>query len=248
MNRLTAKRIHEFTNITFWAEKPGWDTGNAVLNLACRGLCRLPFSVHEVQKRLFYNTNRVLAVSGETVVATNGSSLVDKFMFRYPPRLSLLEFNNRVEHEVGLVTSFLASIALPTQVSIKDADIFRRARSSVPAVTQTQFRLNLDTHPPFNLDEVKAEKPSIATDNTARDLEQLVTGVQSLAAEYGYYPDLAQSSGNLRRAAATGSLTLIDVMPVYADGGRLIGDRATIMPSVLGHLAEYEAFVGQYGA
>jgi len=249
MNKRTARAIHETTNITFWLENPNWDAGNPVVNLVGRGLQALPFSVHEAQKRLFFDKEKLIAVNGETIVAANGTDKVDKFMFRYPGKLAVKSFMDQVEYEVGAVTECLAGVALETQVSIKPANIFRRSHNPFSAVTQTQTRLDLDVHSVMDLPAVADEAPSQRLDKTARDFETMLTGTERLVTDYGYYPDVAYSSGNLRRSSLDGAITLIDVMPIYADGGRLIGDRPPdLLPHTLDNLQKYQDFVGQYGS
>jgi hypothetical protein len=248
MNRRTARAIHAATNITYWLENPQWNPDVPALGLVCGVFRALPFSVHGAQRRAFYNPDTLLAVSGESVVAVNGSSKVDKFMFRYPNKMPLETFRDQVAQEVGAVTTCLAGIALPTQVSIKQARIFRRPETSVLTVTQTQDRLDLATHSVMDLQAAQETAPE-QRDQTARDLETLVSGTERLAADFGYYPDVNHNSGNVRRSIFDGSVTLIDVMPIYGDGKRLIGDKP---PGILDHAREsikqYQAFIGQFGA
>jgi hypothetical protein len=247
MNRRVAKAMHEMTNLAYWAEKPGWDAGDPVSNLACRALRALPFSVYEAERRVFYDPNRVIAVNGETVVAANGPDMVDKFMFRYPGKMALEAFRAQVSHEVLAVTRHLCEIALPTDVNIKNADIFRRPGTRVPAVTQTQPRLSLEFHKALDLEKLTEEAPSRRLDKTAADLESLLIGTEMMATDHDYYPDASLGSGNLRRGGLTGAVSLLDVMPLYADGHRLIDDRPSKLPHTLEALEAIKEFIGQYG-
>lgn len=248
MRRSAAKHIHELTNITYWMENPDWDSGNAAFNLVCRAFRALPFSVHEAQKRAFYDSGRLIVVNGETIVAKNGSDKVDKFMFRYPDKMPLDTFRVHVAHEVCAVTSCLAGIALPTEVDIKPADIFKHVRRPIQAVTQTQQRLDLDLHGALSLQELAVEATSPLLDRTARDLEKMLQGIDTLASGYGFFPDIAHNSGNLRRSVLDGEVTLMDVMPIHADGDRLIGDHPPgLLEHAMGNIHDYQAFVGQYG-
>lgn len=247
MNRSTAKAIHEATNITFWGENPEWDPGNTVARFACTALRKLPFSVHELQKRAFFNMDRLIAVNGESVVASCGD-MVDKFMFRYSKKMSLETFESAVAEEVSAVTCSLAGIALPTKVGIKPAYVFKNPHSQLPAVAQTQTRLDLATHLPMDLIKVNEDSLVLRRDKTARDIETMLRGSERLAEEFGYYPDVAFSSGNLRRNSVDGTVTLIDVMPLYADGNRLINDHTPgILLTSQENLRAYGEFVGQYG-
>lgn len=252
MNRLTAKRMHASTSLAYWMENPNWDSGDdRLFNLERRAMQALPFSLYKLQKRAFYDPDKVLSVSGETVVVANGSGKVDKFMFRYPGKMSLPVFEHHVQLEIGTVTRCLAGIALATEVGIKPAYIFRSPRTHVDAVAQTQQRLDLDIHVPLDLAEVR-KAPVQSRDRTARDLESLLTGAHALIAEYGSYPDIANNSGNLRRSTIDGSVTLLDVMPFYADGNRLIDDKSPdsaphVLTGLHTSIQGYHDFVGQYG-
>lgn len=230
-------------------ENPDWNSGNPILDMVCRGMRALPFSVHKAQKELFFDTDRLLAVNGESVVVANGADKVDKFMFRYPGRMACETFKDHVSHEVGAVTTCLAGVALDTEVSIKPASVFRNPKTSVLAVVQTQPRLDLATHRPIDLAAVAGEAKSPRSDRTARDLETMLKGTRILAERHGYHPDVAHSSGNLRCSIRDGSVTLLDVMPIHEDGSRLIGDRPPgLLGNTLDNLEAYQAFVGQYGA
>lgn len=246
MNRQTAKKIHEAVNIMYWVENPDWHTGNAMADIAMSGIRKLPIDVHERLKRQFYNTSKVIAVNGESVVADAGQT-VDKFMFRYPGKMATKLFESNVANEVGAVTSHLKGVALPTIVTIKPAEIFRRPRTSVDTVTQTQTKLDLDIHDALDLAAAQ-ELAATNLDQTAKGVEALLKGTKTLVGEYGYYPDLSPNSGNIRRSVLDGTVTLIDVMPFYTNGNRLIDDNP---PNVISHLEDtvrtYEAFVGQYG-
>lgn len=249
MKRELAKRAHEATNITFWAENPDWNAGDRFLDFLNSRIRRLPFSVHEGTKKLFFDTDKIIAVNGESVVSSDMlSDNVDKFMFRYPDKMKTEDFRDAVAHEIGAVTCHLAGIALDTQVSIKSVAVFRKPLPPVEAVTQTQPKLDLSINRPFNLTEVQDDERSKIKDNTAKDIEALMTGTASLVETHGYYPDIAANSHNLRRNHADGSVTLIDVMPIYKDGDRLINDGARVLPATMAAITMYEEFIGEYGA
>ena len=248
MRRSTAKLMHETANLAYWMENPNWNSGNPAFNVVCRALQALPFSVHKFAKQAFFDTNRLIAVNGESVVAANGADKVCKFMFRYPDKMPLDTFRENVAHEVGAVTSCLAGVALPTEVSVKPADIFRRVRRPIPTVTQTQQRLDLDLHRALNLRELEDEATSPIRDRTAKDIEIMLRGIDTLAAGYDFFPDIANNSDNLRRCRLHGEVILIDVMPIHANGDRLIGDHPPgLLEHSLEHIREYQTFVGQYG-
>jgi hypothetical protein len=249
MNRRTAEAIQATTNLTFWGENPGWQTDNPALKLICKALQALPFSLHEAQKRVFFDTARLIAVSTESVVVANGTDKVDKFMFSYPASMSLETFESRAEREIGAVAVCLAGIALPTEVGIKEAYIFKRHKAHVRAVAQTQDRLDLNVHPAFDVARLVEEPESAMLDRTVKDLEKLLHGAALLEADFGYFPDIANSSGNLRRSLVDGGVTLIDVMPFYENGSRLVGDSPIgLMDKTQTNLHNFEALVGQYGA
>jgi hypothetical protein len=248
MKRSTARAIHGAVNMTYWMENPGWDSSpDAWFRASCHLVRALPFSVHSLQKKLFFK-KEPLAVNGETVVVPRGIDQVDKFMFRYPGNLKIEKFYESVDHEVGTVTRCLSRVALSTKVSVDEADIFRFARRPVLAVVQTQPRLDLRLHPALDLPEVIADRSSRGRDKTAQDLQYLLQSSEELRSKEGYYPDVGEISGNVRRSQSDGAITLIDVMPIHADGGRLIGDKPS---NWLGHiqdsLEKYAAFVGQFG-
>lgn len=248
MRRSTARSIHAVTNLAYWIENPEWWTGNAAADTALRVVRALPFGMHKMLKQAFYDIDKVLAVNGETVVAANGPDKVDKFMFRYPGKIALMTFEAHAKDEIGALTSSL-DIALPTQVGIKPAYVFRNPATYIDTVTQTQRRLNLSLEGVFDLNDLKREDRSPKLERTARDMENLVTGAEHLVRQHSFYPDIADSSGNLRRNIFDGSLTLIDVMPFYADGSRLIGDAPpNIIPHIQNNLQNYQEFIGQYGS
>ncbi|MDB5185268.1 MAG: hypothetical protein JWN38_1076 [Candidatus Saccharibacteria bacterium] len=231
----------------YWVENPDWKTGNVAADVALTGIRKFPIRAHERLKRHFYDTSKVIAVNGETVVANNGQT-VDKFMFRYPGTMATKLFETRVADEVAAVTSHLTGVALPTAVGIEPAKIFRRPTTSVDAVVQTQAKLDLDIHGALDLAEVR-ESAVAHADQTARGIEALLHGAKMLVAEHGYYPDLSPHSGNVRRSALDGTITLIDVMPFYANGNRLIDDNPpNVIPGIEDTMRTYEAFVGQYGS
>jgi hypothetical protein len=247
MNRRTARTIHQTTNLAFWLENPKWNPDVPILKLECKAMRALPFSLHKALKRAFFDTERLIAVNGETVVATHGTDKVDKFMFRYPGKMDVETFRRHVAYEVGAVTSSLVGIALPTEIAIKQADIFKRGRT-VPAVTQTQQRLDLAVHGAIDWPRLAEETASPRLDRTARDLESMLHGTESLASNHGLYPDVTYSSGNLRRSILDGAVTLIDVMAIHADGTRLIGDNPPdLLEHTMDNIQKYQAFVGQYG-
>jgi hypothetical protein len=228
-------------------ENPNWRTHNAAFNLLCRAVRRLPISPYQILKSGLFTTD-VLAVSGESVVAENGPDKVDKFMLRYPGQMSLEDFAANVSAETGAVTSCLSGIALPTEVGIKPARVLKTQKPPL-AVVQTQSRLDPNENPPFRLwpQAPTGKQPSRVT-RTLRDLESLMTKSDALQQQHGYYPDLGQSSENLRRNIGNGALTLIDVMPIYGDGNRLIGDRPyRTRESIQKTLDEYRETLGQFG-
>ncbi len=187
-------------------------------------------------------------MNGESVVVANGTDQVDKFMLRYPGEMKTEVFRGLVEHEVGAVVKSLAGIALSTKVSIKPADIFRFSHKPIPAVTQTQTRLDLGVHVPLVVSTLAEEEQSPRLDKTAMDIETMLGGIEVLKERFGYYPDVAYCSGNLRRSEIDGAVTLIDVMPIHEDGTRLIADGATILPNTLEDIGNFQTFVGQYGS
>lgn len=235
MNRLVAKKIHETTNLSYWMENPRWRSGNLAFDLLCLCVRSLPFSLHKVQKKLFFDYSKLLSVNGETVVVAHGSDKVEKFMFRYPKGLSTEQFKEKVSEEVARVAESLPGIAVPTKVSIKSARIFRWPVNSVRSVVQTQPKLDLSMYEELDLNKLAREKPSRRLDRTLRDLKSLLVGVQKLKEQHGYYPDIANNSGNLRRSKVDGSVVLIDVMPVYVNGNRLIDDNP---PKLIEHIQE----------
>lgn len=205
-----------------------------------------------LRSHLFHD-EQVLAVSGESVVVTGEApDTVDKHMFRRPHDMSLEQFHHGVEREIGLMQHYLGDIALATAVAIKPAHCFRpRFLDGLPAVTQTQPRLDLNHHAPLRLMDISDEAmPGTAhhlNDALARDLETLLAGSRLLMEEQGMLPDISGNSGNLR-IAPDGRLTLIDVMPMYQGGKRLIGDAiADPQPHTEQKLAHIETLLGRYG-
>jgi hypothetical protein len=234
--------------MAFWLENPDWHIGNPIVDGALDATRKLPLNIYERLKRTFYDTTGLIGVNGESVVIDRGDT-VDKFMFRYPGRMSLKDHREHVAHEVGVVSQYLAGVALPTTVAIKPAYIFRNAGTHIDAVTQTQQKLDLTIHGVLNLPALGAETRSPRLDRTARDLETFVTGTQRLIADHGFYPDIPEKTDNIRRSQVDGSVNLIDMMPFYANGSRLLGDKP---PRIIEHvetaLGGYADFVGQYGA
>jgi hypothetical protein len=246
MNRVIARAIHETTNATYWMENPEWQSGNPVGDLALRGIRRLPFSIHELQKSMIFNHAPAVTVSGESVVVI-GDETVKKYMFRYPGIMGPDDFYVNVLNEVDAVTRTLANSALATTVSIEEATIFKRPFGSAEAVTQTQDKINLVANPAISTEDLRRDATP-QSNKTARDLDILLSNVQKLAKDYNYYPDLAFSSSNLRRNSETGGLTLIDVMPIHADGTRLIGDSPSKLPHTIEAIDAMKIFVGRFGA
>jgi len=249
MKRETARRLHEATNMAFWFSNPDWSTKNSAADTALHVTRPFWRAMNSGLLHFAFDSDKVLAVNGETVVAKSGEDEVNKFMFRYPGDTSLEEFETVVAKDVELVTSHLAGIALPTTVDIKSARVFRNPNRQVDAVTQTQRRLDLDVHGALDLEAVMDEAVGPNKDRTARDLEWTLTGSASLIDEHRKYPDIARSSGNVRRSVVDGAVTLIDVMPFYEDGSRAIGDSPIgAVQSMKDNLTRFEEFVGAYGA
>lgn len=249
MKSESADKLHQAVNLAFWFSNPDWSTHNKALDTTLAVTRPFWRVAHNRLMSTFFDTDKVLAINGESVVAKNGDNLVDKHMFRHPKDISIEEFEASVREDVGLVTRNLAGVALPTLVSIKPAYVFRNPETHVQAVTQTQRRLDLDVHSALNLDTVLEEAAGKNKDRTAKDLELVLTGAAILINEFGRYPDIARSSGNLRRSQEDGSITLIDVMPFYDNGSRAIGDRPKgAIESMQHNLARLDEFVGSYGA
>lgn len=249
MERRTAKHIHEITNASYWIENPEWDAGNKLANFVCRGIVQqLPFSLYEANKNIFFKRDGLLAVRGESVVVMKGVDEVNKFMFRYPEDQSIETFRDNVTSEISTVRHHLTGLSMPTEVSIENADIFKKPFSAVDAVTQTQTRLNLDINPELKLRLLGKHSVSNLNDRTIAQLDHLITKTEQMAQEDGVYPDIATAGENVRRNVITGEICLIDVMPIHADGSRLIGDKHSKLPAALATLEEYKDVVGQYGA
>ncbi len=249
MKRETAGRLHETVNLAFWFGNPDWSTKNKAADAALFVTRPIWRAAYGGLTRAFFDTDKVLAVNGETVVAKNGDDLVDKHMFRYPHELAIEEFKRIVSEDVEIVTTNLAGVALATEVSIKPAFVFRNPETYVQAVTQIQRRLDLGTYGALNLDIVEDEPDGRNKDQTARDLELVLKGSAILISDFGRYPDIARSSGNLRRSQIDGSVTLIDVMPFYANSSRAIGDSpGGAIESMQSDLARFDQFIGSYGA
>ncbi len=237
-----ARRLHRVMNSAFWVENPKWEANNAPARIACKAVRKLlPFSLHDLSKTAFL-TNQEAIVNGESIVVPDGD-FVNKYMCRRPPYLSLEQFEVGVREEISAVIHHLGGIALATEVSIQDADIFRWPLQSVKAVTQRQKRLDLDEYPALTNEMLTNGKTS---EQTARHLEQMLRGIEQLAEVEGLYPDLGESTGNLR-VSKEGNLILIDVMPTYESGGRLINDGARALPSTLARIALFQEHVGSFG-
>ncbi len=247
MNYRTARAIHTATNLAYWMENPNWHTGNRLADSALKVVRKLPFSVHQTLNERFYDTNQLIAVNGESVVVHDGPDRVSKFMFQRPGKMALEAFRQNVDREIGVVTRHLAGVALETSGTIQPARIFRNPATKVEAVAQSQVLLDLDVNAELRPQELSTSSPT--ADRTARDLEHLINGSARMLAEDGYYADVAQSGGNLRINQDDGAVTLIDVMPFYENGDRLIGGAPpNVIPHIQQNLAAYETFVGQYGA
>ena len=163
--------------------------------------------------------------------------------------MNLSTFETNVRNEINIVMEYLGGVALSTSVDTKPADILKHVRKLPLVVTQSQSLINLTENPELSMLTLLQAPHSPQLDRTARDLEKLTEGSKRLLADYEYFPDIANNSGNLRRNNSDGAVTLIDVMPFYANGSRLIGD---YHPNIIDHIqkntAEYEAFAGSYGA
>ena len=241
-----ARAIHETTNASYWAENPDWSTGNPAGDLALSALRKLPFSVHELQKSILFKHAPTVTVSGESIVVM-GDDTVKKYMFRYPGIMSPEDFYINVLNEINAVTRTLATIALPTIVSVEDAQIFKWPLSSTEAVTQTQEKLDLTANPALTMEDLTVNATKHLGE-TARDLDILLSNIQKLSLDNALYPDIAFSSSNLRRNIHTGAVTLIDVMPIHLNGTRLIGDHPSKLPHSREAKKSIEEFVGHFGA
>ena len=248
MNRLIAKHAHSIVNAAYWLENPEFTKTNKAQTRALE-IYRdnLPFSLHRILKNLAFSSANLLEVSGESVVVPTGQGTVNKYMFRYPKGTDIESFKDSVEHQIELVSRNLGEIALNTHVTIKTPDIFRIPIGPVATVTQIQPKIDTLLNPPFRLSEL-ADRPRNINSQTLRDLESLFDGCDKLFQEAGMYPDLYDASHNLRINTQSGHLALIDVMPLYSDGTRLIGD---LKPNTnkIGLLIERarENILGNYG-
>jgi hypothetical protein len=231
MNRKTAEIIHSATNMTYWFENPNWFPGPNVVDSALKVFRLLPVSIHDIQKKVLFKNN-VIAVSGESVVARQNNDTVHKYMFRYPNDVNLGYFRKEAESEIGLVTNYLSGIRL----------------GKIDAVTQIQPYVSLQENPALTSTSELDELTLKAKDQAARDLEYLVKGTAALYDDYGFHPDIANSAGNLRINPNSGDITLIDVMPIYDNGSRLIGDTpANILEHAQQNARAYENYIGSYG-
>lgn len=247
MNRRLAKSLHTAANFSYRMEQPGFYTGFTLADTALKTYRAIPLNSHEHFKNMIFDSAKVIAVSGESVVVDDGRT-VDKFMLRYPGKISIESFRTRAELEIDTVLAHLGKVAIPTKVGIKSGKLFRHSAKSVKAVAQTQLKLDTSINPPINLKSIVNDAYYPFTDQTARDLESLVNGADTLISDHGYFPDIALSSGNLRCSMLDGRLTLIDVLPFYNNGSRLIGDRPPqVIPTIENDLNKYRAFVGQFG-
>jgi hypothetical protein len=66
LNRSATKGIHEVTNIIYWAELPGWKSGNPAFDLVCSGVRRLPFSGESIVACRFMPTAADSSTTGRT--------------------------------------------------------------------------------------------------------------------------------------------------------------------------------------
>ena len=249
MNRRIAKRIHEVTNAAYWLEHPEFTRTSKFQTAAMEAYRKiLPFSPHKVLKNLFFSSKNLLAVSGESVVVAAGEDSVDKYMFRYPKGMDIATFRDTAEQQIRLVKRHLGEIALDTKVSIRSADIFRLPIGPVSAVTQTQPRVNTELNRPMRLSGAELPQDKNAQTQTLRNLETLFKGCETLHDESGMYPDLYDASHNLRINRRNGRLTLLDVMPLYPDGRRLIGDLKPNTNKIGDHIQRArEELLGRYG-
>lgn len=245
MREITARRIHEATNMTYWLGNPEWFTGNPITDRLLRFSKPAWRTIHQIMLSQLFDMSKVIAVSGETVVARNGNSHVDKFMFRRPASTTLESFFYTVDHDVETVNRYLGGVSLPTLVDIKYASVFRHSTNSITAVTQTQRRLDLSLHARLDTAEIENEANGPKKDKTLRDLEKLLEGSYRMADIEGKYADVAPASGNVRRNITDGSVTLIDVTPFYANGSRAIGDHPhDIINSIRTSLQNFEQVLG----
>ncbi len=111
----------------------------------------------------------------------------------------------------------------------------------------------MDAYQPFSLTDLQQAKRSPHSDQTVRDIEELLKGSKTLLDEEGYHPDVAQGSNNLFVSRETGRLALVDVMPVYANSvngaQRLIGDNPPqFVEHIKAHQDAMREVVGRYGA
>lgn len=250
MRRNTTRIIHKIVGNTFWIENPNWKPMKKRHKLSKVAINSLPFSLYETQKRLIFNPDKILAVSTESVVAlSNEPGKIDKFMFKFPRKMSIEVFEELVSAQIKAVTETLVNIAIPTSVSIKRAKIFKNPKTQVLAVTQTQPLIDLEVYKPLDVPLLMKEPKSTAIDKTARDLKLLLKYIDNLSIKHNLIPDIAQSAGNLRRSTLDGSVILIDVMPAHKDGSRLIGDKPDdLVSGFKENLANIQNFVGQFGS
>lgn len=248
MNRFVAKNVHVLVNGAYLLENSRWESGFPVLDRIRHGVQSVPLDTYEVAKHIFFDANQLLAVNGESVVVKNGEDKVDKVLLRYPREMTLDTFRDRAEDEVNSVISHLSGIALPTEVSIKKTRVFRAPLGAILAVTQTQERLDLAAYPGLDWDVLREKPLNDIPDTTAKSIERLLVGSLALWGERGYYPDVFHGGGNLR-LSAEGRVILIDVLPIYENGGRLVGDKPwNALDYIEQNLREFAQFVGRYGA
>lgn len=247
----TARVVHEVTNSAFWLGNEAFMPDYPPMRLARFAMKAAGINLYATLRNLFFD-KKVIAINGESVVVTGEvPNTIDKHMFRRPHYMSLEQLRGDVEREIKLMQHYLSGIALATTVAIKPAHCFRPRRlNGMPAVTQTQPKLNLEHHAALNLMDLaipQSGKPRLS-DALVRNLEALLVGSKLLMEEQGMLPDISGHSGNLR-IAPDGTLTLIDVMPLYTGGGRLIGDTVSDpLPHTQRKLARIETLIGRYGA
>lgn len=249
MNRFVAKHVHSSVNAAYWLENPEFKKTSKLQTAAMeayRGI--LPFSPHAALKSLFFSSANLLAVSGESVVVSAGADKVNKYMFRYPKHMTLGSFENATRGQIGLVAKHLGGVALTTEVTTKQADIFRIPIGPVPAVTQVQQKIDTTLNPPMRLNGLVREQSDHINPQTLRDIESLLNGCEELYQESNLYPDIYDASHNLRVNLQTGHLTLIDVMPLNPDGTRLIGDLKPNTNKIGDYIDEIrDKVLGRYG-
>lgn len=238
MNYRTARFIHETVNALYWIENKEWSSRNKLGDAVRTIIHKAPFSIHDAVKRLVFKHPEKVIVRGETIVTEDGDT-IRKFMFRQPARLTQEEFKTKVIEDITITKKYLGAMAQPTNVEIAAAEVFK-SRKPLNVVTQIQSKVNLNEYPPF---DPKETKPTV---RTLRDIERLLKAIERMSSETLRYPDISSGGKNMR-VGEKGDLLLIDVMPVYSDGARLIGDRP---PHLIEHIqdaiSEYREFLRRH--